>query len=395
LRVVSKPLAFLVVLLAFAPPAEAQTKGIWVSLATIQQRPTSGSAWQALRSAADGSLGVARVADHHSGHDTRTLAVALVYARTGAPAYRSKAATAILSAIGTEAGGRTLALGRNLVSYVIAADLVNLSEYDPAGDRRFRSWLASVRTAVLDGSTLIETHETRPNNWGTHAGASRVAADLYLGDLADLARAAQVFKGWLGDRSAYAGFKYGDLAWQSDPAHPVGINPAGATIQGHPVDGVLPDDQRRGGSFVWPPFKENYAWEALQGATVEAELLTRAGYPAWQWQDRALQRAATWLYQQASYPAEGDDTWQPWLINAAYGTSFPTSAARTGKNMGWTDWTHGPSASAPPWRFPVGLIAGLAALVAAGIFMLVRRRRAKEAAHRHRRETDTRQPPGR
>jgi hypothetical protein len=128
---------------------------------------------------------------------------------------------------------------------VIAADLVGLHSYDAGKDEQFRSWLAAVRTETLDGKTLISTDEDRPNNWGTHAGASRVAVDLYLGDKADLVRAAQVFKGWLGDRSAYAGFTYGDTAWQADPSKPVGINPKGATKRGHTIDGVLPDDQRR------------------------------------------------------------------------------------------------------------------------------------------------------
>jgi hypothetical protein len=68
--------------------------------------------------------------------------------------------------------------------------------------------------------TLVSTHEDRPNNWGTHAGASRVAVAVYLGDSAELERAAQVFKGWLGDRASYAGFNYGDLSWQCDAANP-------------------------------------------------------------------------------------------------------------------------------------------------------------------------------
>jgi len=253
-----------------------------------------------------------------------------------------------MAAVGTEAGGRTLALGRNLVAYVIAADLIGLREFSASKDTAFRVWLADVRTKTLDGKTLISTNEERPNNWGTHAGASRVAADLYLGASSDLARAAVVFKGWLGDRSAYSGFKFGDLSWQADRSNPVGVNPVGATIQGHNVDGVLPDDQRRGGGFTWPPPKENYVWEALQGALVEAQLLSRAGYPAWEWQDRALLRAVTWLHEQAKYPAGGDDSWQPWLVNAAYGTAFPAGSASPGKNMGWTDWTHATASTAPP-----------------------------------------------
>lgn len=321
-------------------PPPASGAGIWISPAELARLPMSGPAWQRLKAAADGSLGQPNISDQDSKHDTNTLAVALVYARTGIASYRAKASNAILSAIGTEAGGRTLALGRNLVSYVIAADLIDLASYDASGDQRFRAWLSAVRRSNLDGKTLISTHEDRPNNWGTHAGASRVAADRYLGDTADLARAAAIFKGWLGDRSAYAGFDYGDVTWQADPARPVGINPAGAAKDGHPIGGVLPDDQRRGGSFTWPPPCENYVHEGLQGALVQAELLRRAGYDAWQWSDRALLRSYEWLYTQARCPAEGDDTWAPALINQAYGTTYAAGSG-IGKNMAWTDWTHG------------------------------------------------------
>src|SRR6185295_2047989 len=100
----------------------------------------------------------------------------------------------------------------------------------------------------LDGQTLRSTHERRPNNWGTHAGAARVAIALYLGDDAELARAATVFHGWLGDRAAYAGFEYGDVTWQCDPSKPVGIN-ASCVKDGHDIGGALPDDMRRGASF--------------------------------------------------------------------------------------------------------------------------------------------------
>jgi hypothetical protein len=122
----------------------------------------------------------------------------------------------------------------------------------------------------------------------------------------------------------------------------VGINPAGCSRDGLSLDGVLPDDQRRGGSFTTSPPKENYVWEALQGLLAQAVVLHRAGYPVFQWQDRALLRAVRWLHQVADYPAEGDDTWQPHIVNHYYGTSFPAPVpARAGKNVGWTDWTHG------------------------------------------------------
>lgn len=308
----------------------------------LKRLPMRGAAWARLKRAANGSLGAARIADKVDDHDVRTLAVALVYARTEQPWLRRKAAEAIESAIGTERDGDTLALARNLFAYVVAADLIDLRRYDAAFDGRFRAWLREVRVAELEGRTLVGTHEERPNNWGTHAGASRAVVAAYLGDKRELARSAAVFKGWLGDRSAYAGFDYGNRSWQFNPKEPVGVNPAGATIDGYSVDGVLPDDQRRSGRFEWPPDRENYVWEALQGAVAQAQVLYRQGYPVWSWQDRAILRAVQWLHQSAGYPADGDDTWLPWLVNTVYRTSFPTRPpVLTGKNMAWTDWTHG------------------------------------------------------
>ena len=68
--------------------------GIWISSAELAALPMSGPAWTRLKAAADGSLGTANIADQNSNHDVNTLAVALVYARTGTAAYRVKAANA-------------------------------------------------------------------------------------------------------------------------------------------------------------------------------------------------------------------------------------------------------------------------------------------------------------
>jgi len=323
------------------PQPSGSISGIWLSAAEIANLPMTGAAWDNVKSKALGSWGTANLKDLNSNHDVYTLAGALYYARTHDSAMRSKVATAIMSCIGTEVGGRSLEPSRNIVSYVISADLISLETYNTANNNTFKNWLDDVRTEVLDGKTIISTHEDRPNNWGTHAGATRVAIARYLGDTADLATAANVFKGWLGDRAAYHGFDYGDLSWQSSPSTPVGINPINATIQGHNVDGVLPDDQRRSGSFTWPAPKENYVWEALQGASVQAQLLSRAGYDVWNWSDKALLRAVTWLYNVNSYRPTGDDVYIPWIINKAYGTSFATvSPVAIGKNMSYTDWSH-------------------------------------------------------
>ena len=313
---------------------------LWISIEEVHLLPMSGPGWENVLAAAQQDTSRPNISDQVDNSDVHVMAKALVFARTGDNSYREQVRRTLMAAIGTENGGSTLALGRNLVGYIVAADLIILPAY-PEDYDRFRSWLEELLTKELDGRTLTSTDEDRANNWGTHAGAARTAVALYLGDETELSRTAQVFKGWLGDRNAYAGFDYGELWWQCDPANPVGINPPGCMIDGHPVGGVIPDDQRRGGEFQWPPPKVNYVWGALQGAVVQAQLLHRAGYPAWAWEDQALLRAAAWLYDQANYPAEGDDEWQPWLLNAAYGMNFPAETpARPGKNMGWTDWTH-------------------------------------------------------
>jgi alginate lyase len=343
------PCVLLLAGLGMARPGDA-APGIWISRQEIQALPMSGVAWNALKSQADQPAGTPDLSNQDQMNNVYVLAKALVHVRTGIESYRTEVRQSCMQAIDTELGGRTLALGRELAAYVIAADLVGL---EPAEDATFRAWLRRCLTETLDGKTLQSTHEERPNNWGTMAGASRAAVAIYLEDATELARTAQVFKGWLGDRSSYAGFSYGDLSWQCNPAQPVGVNPPGCVQQGQSLDGALPDDMRRGCSFQLPPCPTDYPWEAMQGATVQAEILHRAGYDAWSWQSQALRRAVQFLYDlDRSYGgwwAGGDDNWNVWLANHAYGTAFPTVLpARAGKIMGWTDWTHAASGPPPP-----------------------------------------------
>jgi len=362
---------WLVALLAAAPcvlgavgAGEATPRrGLWIDPARLAGLPTSGPAWESLLAAAQVSTDAPDLANGDDSTNVHVLAKALVYARSGEERYRSEVLAACVAAMGTEAGGSTLSLGRELAAYVIAADLVG--GLPAHSDSAFRSWLRSVRQRRLRGGTLISTHERRPNNWGVRAGATRVAIAAYLGDTEDLERAARVFRGWLGDRAAYAGFEYGDLSWQADPSAPVGINPSGAMRDGHSIDGVLPDDQRRSGPFRWPPPRENYVYGALQGALVQAVILHNAGYDVWEWQDRALLRAFRWLQLDAQYPAQGDDTWEPHVINFYYHIDLPAPVpARPGKDAGWTDWTHAiPSPPASSARSsPRSGLARLAAL---------------------------------
>jgi hypothetical protein len=349
-------------ILVSAASSRTFSKGIWISKEEIAALPTSGAAWDNLKAQADKSCGIPDLANQDDLTNVCILAKALVFARTDAVSYRRDVAAALaVIANSSTYSGRALALGRELAAYVISADLIDLKSYDETLDVLFRKKLAELlRTPTIDGPTsLIQCHELRPNNRGTHCGASRIAVDLYLGDQADLERAATVFRGYLGDRSAYAGFKYGSDAasWSPNPSDPgqlVGINPLGATRVWngtvYNLDGALVDDIRRGCAFQWEPCHTGYPWEGLAGAVVQAEMLYRAGYPAYEWQDQALRRAYQYLlflhnvaggYWFDNGTTSGDDSWQPWIANKRYGIHLPAvSPSRPGKAMGWSDWTH-------------------------------------------------------
>ncbi len=314
--------------------------GIWVSSERLTKCPTSGSAWNRLKKAASEPVSFLALDKQHSRANVQIMAKALVYAKTGEERYRKEVVSACMMIIGTERGGTALALGKQLIAYVLAADLVGLPEEEKL---RFRGWLRDCLSyRFKSGKTLRSTHEHRPNNWGTLAGASRLTVAVYLEDMEEVKNCAKIFEGWLGNRSIYADFKYKDCSWQAKPLSPVGINPKGAIKNGHSIDGVLPDDQRRCGSFQWPPPKNNYVYTALQGAVAQAVILSRCGYPVWNWEDKALLRAFKWLYDVAEYLAEGNDMWMLFVINHAYDESFPAPFPdKPGKNVAWTDWTHG------------------------------------------------------
>jgi len=345
---------------AAAPSSAPTADGIWISAAELARLPTDTSAWVEVKKAADGDLGEPNMAGYNANHDVATLAVALVYARTGDGAYRARAADAIMSAIGTEdtglrkgkgseRGALAVTVARNLVSYVIAADLIDLAGHDPDMDGTFRRWIAEIRHVDYPDRSVIENDEIRANNHGRMAGASRLAVALYLDEAEEVERTATVLRGILGDRAAHDGFDFPkDRSWQEEPDRPLAVNRRGASKDGFSIDGAMPEEMRRGCEFRVPPCPTGYPWEALQGIVVEAVMLTRRGHDVWRWSDRAILRAVEYLdFLRRTYPdqvwwATGDDRWVPWVVNHAYGTEFLTEApgGRAGKNMGWTDWSH-------------------------------------------------------
>jgi hypothetical protein len=316
--------------------------------------PTSGQAWDALLAIANGPTGRPRLRDQDERHGLTALAVALAYARTGEESYRDRARREIMRVIGTEregANNAVLALARQLGSYVLAADFIDL---DGADDELFRDWLTGIRHKDLGGhgrwTSLVATHQDSANNWGAFAGASRIAASLYLDDRADVAAAAQVLRGFLGDTAAWRSFQpvEDSASWACDPRAYVPLNPP-CERDGINLDGAIVRDISRDGDREWPPGDSaiGYTLESLQGLMLQAELLTVAGYgDAWSWSDEALRRAAELVTRSGE---AGGETWNrsqvsfhvPWLFNARYDLGLPTQTAGQGRVFGYTDWLYG------------------------------------------------------
>ncbi len=330
------------------------TDYLLMSRADLAALPTDGAAWEAMLAIADESPGEPDLSDQDVRHGVNTLAAALVYARTRDVRYREHARVAIMDAIGTErvgADNSILALGRQLGAYVLAADFIELDGED---DERFRSWLDGIRTQELGGHgrwrSLTGTHEDSANNWGAFAGASRIAASLYLDDTADVEQAALVLRGFLGDRSAWARFQPVDdrADWACDGRRYTPVNRP-CTRDGIVLDGAIVRDIARGGNLRWPPGDLGilYTLEALQGLLLQTELLYQNGFDdAWTWSDAALRRAASFV---TASGAAGGDGWNesatnrhvPWILNARYDLDLPTRRAGIGRVFGYTDWLYG------------------------------------------------------
>jgi hypothetical protein len=295
----------------------------------------SGSAWTALKSTADGTWSTPSLADQNNKADVQALAGALVYARTGNAAYRTKVITALEAMWKGPWATDMLALARQTGGWVMAADLVGYR--DPG----FVSWLSAARTRVVNDhprwTTLSFTAGNTSNNYGTFALSAMIAADRYLGDAAGVARDWQIFKGY-GDSSwsfqTTAGYQ---AAWNCGRYQAIeGLHcttPNGADQNGAPVEDASRD--------TYPTPHGGYVSEAMQGYAVQGLLLRRAGYDAWGVNDRQVLRVAEfqrrfgiWNYHSTSYYAA-------WIINDAYGTTFPAQPAGYGRTFGFTDWLFG------------------------------------------------------
>jgi hypothetical protein len=301
-----------------------------------------------------------------------TMAAALAGVRLDDADLKDAALSALLAAIGTETGEDWLAASRNLTAYVLAADLLR---QDGIVDARIDAWFEG----FLYGAIQLPTNTGRgsargisPFHSGSNAAAQEglvyVALAAYLNDRAALDYGWERFRVYVGDRpvtSVSIGPAIGQInieqgiasGWSHDPNAPLPINPRGASksFDGVPIDigGIIINDQRRGGSFTWPPGYTQYPWVGLEGAVPAALILVRKGYPAFAAGDDALLRATEALWRLGEElgqdPTCTEGCW--WdhdratdvkhLVNWYYARTYPhEEPVGRGRTMGFTDWTH-------------------------------------------------------
>jgi hypothetical protein len=331
----------------------AQT-GIWTSADELADNPMSGLPWDAMKAAADEvNPAWAFVSHQENNNNSHILAAAIVYARSGDETYRNKVVTAcekLASAgypelspqiNGKPADNRTLAWARETGAYSLAADLVGYRT------TAFETWLRNMAEVYVatDDRTLLFMFRKRPNNWGSHAFGSLCAIYAFLQDTTRLTELRDYWvQSVIGPKPE--DLEYGELSWHVDSSNLRLINPKGAVKQGLNIDGVMPDDMRRNGSFSNPPPSRStdYHWGFLQGTVIGARILERFGLSIWEVADSAIYRAS-YAYQvrwQAAYggwKADGDDLWMLPFFDDTYGTAWaegqPERVWEHGKNAGW------------------------------------------------------------
>jgi hypothetical protein len=346
-------------------PARFGTRGIWVDRAELMRRPTRGGEWERLLADARRDAGRPNIADQDSNHDVLTLADALVCVRLGEHCEEARAG--VLAAVGTEAGARWLAVGRNLGAYVIAADLLDLREGGVHGGDGavVQRWIESWLSKELPDNNTGTPRRFAPFHSGANAAAQEgfafAAVAAYLRDEAALRRAWDAYRTFVCDPTAPDRERI-DLVrpvrdgWTHDDREPCAINPAG-TEKLVPsgagertrlrIDGALVADMRRGGVFQAEPIYTQYPWVGLEGLVPAAVILDRAGFPAFEVGDRAVLRSLEYLLylrEETNEPRWFDGVRAReivHLVNVAYGMSLPAShPIGGGRTVGYTGWTH-------------------------------------------------------
>jgi len=323
----------------------AGSKGILLSPAELMALPTSGPGWDAIMARIKSPYGGSYTLGTRDESNKDVLANALAGARLNNAAYKAFARDKIAHMMAAPRNtGDVLGTLRHLQTYIISADIIDLASFDPALNGKFRTWLANEIRANYSGGggggSVISIHNKKPNNFGTHAGATRIAAALYLGDAAELKAARDVWYGWATGDPAYTPQTrtWTGTSWQCDSSHPRGINATGCSRSGVSLDGVIPEDQERCGEFSQTPCATNYIQGATDGMTLSFWMLARQGENPWAWGDRAALRQMKWKYASGQAPYSGF-RWQIPVIEKAYGIDLAGNApTATSTNFGFADW---------------------------------------------------------
>lgn len=324
------------------PPPPPEPTGILTSAAELAPLPMSGTPWTSLLAVADGDLGTPDISDQANRHAVKTLAVALVAARTGDPTYTTTAKGAIDQAVSVGdvvTSNTVLAVGRSLGAYCGAADLIG---HRPS---ELLDWVQHLRDDEIGSHgrdawrVLRTTSENTSSNWGMFALASRVAASLLLEDSADVATCWQVF-GALGDGSwpfvVTADFESA-FACYADSQF-IGIGPSSCVKDGVNLSGCSVEDASRLHDFPHP--HGDYTIEGVMGLVFSSLCLSRSGYPAWDIHDQMVLRVADYMVREDIWlsPSFTVGDHLAWVVNPQYGTTYPTRPAGMGRLLGWTDW---------------------------------------------------------
>lgn len=323
------------------PPA-----GILVSPAELAALPRSGPAWDAMLAAANATWPAPNLVDMNGHHQLDVLAAAFTGQTT-------KARNGIAAALptfnaGTENGA--LSMGRQLPTYVIAADVIGLRSLDSALDATFRADLAAWRDNTVGThprwSKLSATFADSSNNWGTHAGAAVIAIDAYLGR--SLAADYDLFREFVGTKAIVAPhFPRPAIA---EPSWVVNASAPWIPVQqaaGDPRDGAVTEDAWRDSPY--PNVNAMYVMDSAQALALQAEILSRAGFAAWP--DTARYRGflsrSNWSTIWTTSGGRGGRGLAYLFNRRGLAVSTANLGDRQAWSLAWLDWLYPAAASAP------------------------------------------------
>jgi hypothetical protein len=342
------------------PPVGTAGSSLWVSNEELRKLPASGAQWDAVYNVARSSWGSPDIAYQDSDHDVYVMAGAIVCVRTGE--FCAKTRDAITSAIGTEGNTRWLAVGRNLLGYVIAADMLGMKPDGNANSQNTRvyNWLATFLTRKLpDNNTgvpeILSAFESGSNASAQEASVMAALA-VYTGNKPKLEHVWNRYRLYVCDRTSpetvidLSASKKED--WWHDSQKPCAVVPKGTwriqnSADKRGMDGAIVNDMRRGGYYKWEPGFTPYPWVGLEGFVPTALILHRQGYDAFGISDQAVLRSFDYLWELSINTGttdwfdgrRGDEATH--IVNKAYGKSFPVqSAIGPGRTFGFTGFTH-------------------------------------------------------